>query len=586
MNKKYKPVIAVAVLVILVAILGIVTHVVMKYIPSSEKMDLNEYYGEMTDGEIALVIGTEKLEERGLVDGDRVYLPLDVVNTYLNQRYYWDSANQQILYATPSELTSASASSEAGDKVWVKDDKVYLNLTYVQEFTDLDAYITKDPYRIAIQYKFKNVKTVTVKKNTSIRYRGGIKSAILTSVKKGTKLRLIEELENWDQVATDDGYIGYIDKKKVGEAEKTKFERSFKKEEYSYLTMDSKVNMVWHQVTSTDANAYFADATANMTGVNVISPTWFYLTDTSGNIASIASADYVSQAHEKGLQVWGLIDNFTQEVSTTETLSSTAARQNIISQLIQAAQDVGMDGINVDFESLSEDVGTHFLEFLRELSIECHKNNLVLSVDNPVPEDFTSHYDRAEQGRVVDYVIIMGYDEHYVGSEAGSVASLPWVEQGIQDTLKEVPAKRVINAIPFYTRLWRTTGGNVTSEAIGMDQAQQTIADNNVETYWDKTTSQNYGKYDIDNSTYQIWLEDAQSVAEKVKLVSKYDLAGVSAWKLGFENNGIWQVISDNLKVLHQQAIKTSSETYINIEFYEILIALFYGIAIASLQEQ
>lgn len=547
MNKKYKPVIAVAVLVILVAILGIVTHVVMKYIPSSEKMDLNEYYGEMADGEIALVIGTEKLEERGLVDGDRVYLPLDVVNTYLNQRYYWDSANQQILYATPSELTSASASSEAGDKVWVKDDKVYLNLTYVQEFTDLDAYITKDPYRIAIQYKFKNVKTVTVKKNTSIRYRGGIKSAILTSVKKGTKLRLIEEMENWDQVATDDGYIGYIDKKKVGEAEKTKFERSFKREQYSYLTMDSKVNMVWHQVTSTDANAYFADATANMTGVNVISPTWFYLTDTSGNIASIASADYVSQAHEKGLQVWGLIDNFTQEVSTTETLSSTAARQNIISQLIQAAQDVGMDGINVDFESLSEDVGTHFLEFLRELSIECHKNNLVLSVDNPVPEDFTSHYDRAEQGRVVDYVIIMGYDEHYVGSEAGSVASLPWVEQGIQDTLKEVPAERVINAIPFYTRLWRTTGGNVTSEAIGMDQAQQTIADNNVETYWDKTTSQNYGKYDIDNSTYQIWLEDAQSVAEKVKLVSKYDLAGVSAWKLGFENNGIWQVISDNL---------------------------------------
>ena len=547
MNKKYKPVIAVAVLVILVAILGIVTHVVMKYIPSSEKMDLNEYYGEMADGEIALVIGTEKLEERGLVDGDRVYLPLDVVNTYLNQRYYWDSANQQILYATPSELTSASASSEAGDKVWVKDDKVYLNLTYVQEFTDLDAYITKDPYRIAIQYKFKNVKTVTVKKNTSIRYRGGIKSAILTSVKKGTKLRLIEEMENWDQVATDDGYIGYIDKKKVGEAEKTKFERSFNREQYSYLTMDSKVNMVWHQVTSTDANAYFADATANMTGVNVISPTWFYLTDTSGNIASIASADYVSQAHEKGLQVWGLIDNFTQEVSTTETLSSTAARQNIISQLIQAAQDVGMDGINVDFESLSEDVGTHFLEFLRELSIECHKNNLVLSVDNPVPEDFTSHYDRAEQGRVVDYVIIMGYDEHYVGSEAGSVASLPWVEQGIQDTLDEVPAERVINAIPFYTRLWRITGGNVTSEAIGMDQAQQTIADNNVETYWDKTTSQNYGKYDIDNSTYQIWLEDAQSVAEKVKLVSKYDLAGVSAWKLGFENNGIWQVISDNL---------------------------------------
>ena len=547
MDKKYKPIVAVVVLVILVAVLGIVSHVVMKYIPSGEKMDLNEYYGEMADGEIAIVLGTEKLDERGLVDGDRVYLPLNVVNTYLNQRYYWDSANQQVLYATPSELITVAASSESGDQVWLKDDTVYLNLTYIQQYTDIDAYISKEPYRIAIQYQFDNIKTVTVKMNTSIRYRGGIKSPVVTSVKKGAQLRLIEELDNWDQVATDNGYIGYIDKKNVGKASETTFDRNFEREQYSYLTMDGKVNMVWHQVTSTDANAYFADATANMTGVNVISPTWFYLLDTSGNIANISSADYVAQAHEKGLKVWGLIDNFTQEVSTTETLSNTAARQNIISQLIQAATSVGMDGINVDFESLSEDVGIHFLEFLRELSIECHKNNLVLSVDNPVPEDFTSHYDRAEQGRVVDYVIIMGYDEHYVGSEAGSVASLPWVEQGIQDTLAEVPAERVINAVPFYTRLWRTTGGNVTSEAIGMDQAQQVISENNVETYWDKTTSQNYGKYDIDNSTYQIWIEDSQSIAEKVKLVSKYNLAGVSAWKLGFENSGIWQVISDNL---------------------------------------
>ena len=547
MDKKYKPIVAVVVLVILVAVLGIVSHVVMKYIPSGEKMDLNEYYGEMADGEIAIVLGTEKLDERGLVDGDRVYLPLNVVNTYLNQRYYWDSANQQVLYATPSELTTVAASPESGDQVWLKDDTVYLNLTYIQQYTDIDAYISKEPYRIAIQYQFDNIKTVTVKKNTSIRYRGGIKSPVVTSVKKGAQLRLIEELDNWDQVATDDGYIGYIDKKNVGKASETTFDRNFEREQYSYLTMDGKVNMVWHQVTSTDANAYFADATANMTGVNVISPTWFYLLDTSGNIANISSADYVAQAHEKGLKVWGLIDNFTQEVSTTETLSNTATRQNIISQLIQAATSVGMDGINVDFESLSEDVGIHFLEFLRELSIECHKNNLVLSVDNPVPEDFTSHYDRAEQGRVVDYVIIMGYDEHYVGSEAGSVASLPWVEQGIQGTLAEVPAERVINAVPFYTRLWRTTGGNVTSEAIGMDQAQQVISENNVETYWDKTTSQNYGKYDIDNSTYQIWIEDSQSIAEKVKLVSKYNLAGVSAWKLGFENSGIWQVISDNL---------------------------------------
>ena len=547
MKKKYKPLLAVGVLIFLVALIGMATHVVMKYMPTKEKMDLNEYYGQVNEGEAALIFGSQKLEERGLIAGDKVYLPLDMVNQYLNQRYYWDSQNQQVLYATPSQLTSVAASEEAGSEVWLKDGTVYLNLTYVQQYTDLDAYIYHEPDRVAIQYRFSKIKTVTVNKNSCIRYQGGIKSPILTEVSKGTVLRYLEELENWEKVATDDGYIGYIEKKSVSDMEKTTIDRNFEKEKYSYITMDEPVNMVWHQVTSMDANAYFADATANMTGVNVISPTWFYLTDTSGNIASIASSDYVAQAHEKGLQVWGLIDNFTQDVSTTETLSSTAARQNIISQLIQAATETGLDGINVDFESLSEDVGIHFLEFLRELSIECHKNNLVLSVDNPVPEDFTSHYDRAEQGRVVDYVIIMGYDEHYVGSDAGSVASLPWVENGITETLAEVPAKRVINAVPFYTRLWKTTGGALTSEAIGMDRAQQVVAENQAETYWDKTTSQNYATYEIDNDTYQMWIEDAQSIAEKVKLVPKYKLAGLAAWKLGFESNDIWQVITDNL---------------------------------------
>ena len=229
-------------------------------------------------------------------------------------------------------------------------------------------------------------------------------------------------------------------------------------------------------------------------------------------------------------------------------LSKTSSRQNLIQQLMHAALAVGMDGINIDFEYLSEEVGKHFLEFLRELSIECHKNNLVLSVDNPVPEDFTSHYDRAEQGRVVDYVIIMGYDEHYVGSEeAGSVASLPWVEQGIIDTLEEVPASRVINAIPFYTRLWKTQGGSLSSEAIGMDQAQDVISKYEVETYWDKNAGQNYGSYETEEGYFQIWIEDAQSVAAKVKLVPKYGLAGVAQWKLGFENSSIWSVISENL---------------------------------------
>lgn len=542
------PVFVVCLLIVLVSLIGGAVYGINKLIPTSKQMDLTEYYGQNADGEAALILGTQKLEQKALFSGNDVYLPLDVVSGYLNQRYYWDSENKKILYATPTSFTEEAASEQADGNVWLKDDTVYLKLDYVKKYTDIDSYIYEDPARVAIQYKFSNIQTVTVKKDTVIRYRGGIKSEILTKIPKDTVLRLLDEGEDWDQVATDDGYIGYIQKKKVSSADTTNYERDFKAEAYSYLTMDEPVNMVWHQVTSTDANSYFADAVQNMKGVNVISPTWFSVSDNDGNVSSLASGEYVMQAHEKGLKVWGLVDNFSENMSTTTVLSKTSSRQNLENQLVTYAMKSGLDGINIDFESLSEDVGIHFLQFLRELSIQCHENNLVLSVDNPVPEDFTSHYDRTEQGKVVDYVIIMGYDEHYVGSDAGSVASLSWVEQGVKDTLAEVPAKRTILAIPFYTRLWKTTdGGALTSEAIGMDQAQQVISENGAETYWDKTTSQNYGTYEGDGATYQIWLEDAQSVAEKVKLISKYELAGVAEWKLGFENSGIWSVITENL---------------------------------------
>ena len=548
MKKRINPVVVVCILIAIVAVLGFVTTLILRQIPTRKKMDLTEYYGQTGDSEAVLIVGTQILEQRAVMSGDQPYLPIDVVNTYLNQRYYWDEEGQQILYATPSELVYTPASAEAGGEVWLKDGTAYLSLDFIKRYTDMDTYVYQQPNRVAIQKDFSGVNAVTVKKDTYVRYRGGIKSEVLTKVNKGDTLILMEELENWDQVATWDGYIGYIEKKSISEVQTLNLDRAAVGEEYTYLTMNQPVNMVWHQVMSTDANAGLADSIQNMTGVNVISPTWFYVSDNSGNIVNNATEDYVSLAHERGLKVWGLVDNFTQDISTYEVLSRTSSRQNLITQLVSAAVNAGIDGINVDFEQLSEDVGIHFLEFLRELSIECHKNNLILSVDNPVPEDFTSHYDRAEQGRVVDYVIIMGYDEHYVGSEeAGSVASLPWVEQGVIDTIAEVPAQRVINAVPFYTRLWKTEAGSLSSEAIGMDTAQEVVNTNNAQVYWDSDVSQNYGSFEKEGCTYQIWIEDSQSIAAKVQLVPKYNLAGVAAWKLGFENSGIWQVITDNL---------------------------------------
>ncbi len=549
MKKQYMPAVIVCILILLLAVSGIGAAVIKKYIPTKERMDLNEYYGQAAEGEAVIVLGTEIMEERAVTSNGQTFLPLELVNNRLNQRYYWDSGNSQILYATPSELQTYPASENGETEVWLREGAVYLSLPFVQKYTDMDVYVGENPSRVIIQNQFTGVNTATVKKDTYVRYRGGIKSPVLTQTSQGDTLIYMKEYEEWVQVATMDGYIGFVKKEDISPAEIRDFEREFQAEEYQHLSMDVPVNLSWHQVTSAEANSYFADAVANVSGVNVISPTWFYLTDTAGNIADISSADYVQQAHDRGMKVWGLIDNFTADVSTTDTLSQLSSRQNIISQLMAAAERVKLDGINIDFETLSEDAGPHFLQFLREISIECHKRNLVLSVDNPVPEDFTSHYDRGEQGEVVDYVIIMGYDEHYVGSEeAGSVASLPWVEKGVADTLTEVPAERTILAIPFYTRLWKTTGGALTSEAIGMDQAQNVLAENQAEPIWDGSVGQNKASFEKEGSSYDIWLEDAQSIAEKVKLIPKYKLAGVAQWKLGFENSSIWQVISDNLQ--------------------------------------
>lgn len=561
MKKRGVPILIVLILIFLIGAVGVGVSIIKKHTPTKERMDAAQYFQEPAEGELPLIFGTELLEERGkLVDGE-VYLPQETVASYLNKRFYWDSVEKKLIYTTPdSIITVNSPDSDVyyigkkeqkaeGNCYTIIDDQVYLNLKFVQQYTDLEANLYEDPSRLVVQYQFTDVSVVTAKEDTEVRYRGGIKSEILTDVKSGAEMRLIEELETWDQVATADGFIGYIEKKAVGQPSTENYDRDFVQPEYTSIQKEYPINLAWHQVTSQEGNATLDDAVKDMSGVTVISPTWFSVKDNEGNITSLANKEYVAKAHSKKLEVWGLIDNFSDEISTEKVLKATTSRRRLISQLMKQVKNYSLDGINVDFETLTEEEGPHFIQFLRELSIQCSKAQVVLSVDNPVPEEFTSHYDRKEQGNVVDYVIIMGYDEHYNGSEqAGSVASLPWVEEGIQETLKEVPAQKVINAIPFYTRVWKTSMGVVTSEAVGMDVAAKFVAEKGIETYWDENSSQNYGKYEEGNDLYEVWLEDEKSIAEKVKLIPKYQLAGVAEWKLGFERPGVWKVISKSLQ--------------------------------------
>ena len=560
-SSRLAPVLVALLLIILVGAAGIITSVIRRYTPSDARMDLADYYQQSGEDELSLILQDKIADSKGRIEDGTAYIPYTVVTEDLDGRFYWDQETQQMLYTLPEEileiqpesntyLLSGKTVTEDYPIVRQIDGEYYIALDFLEQYMEIQGTVYEDPARAVIFYKWGKAETVEATEETQIRYQGGIKSPILKDLEQGEEMLLLEELDNWSRVMTRDGIDGYVENgslSSVGEMEYT-YTGSYE-EDFTSLTRDHKINLAWHQVTSEAANQAFASDTQNMTGVNVISPTWFSVTSTQGNISSLASSDYVSQAHAKGLEVWGLIDNFDDEVSTLDTLSVRSARQHIIDMLLSEAKRVDLDGINVDFEALTEEEAPHFIQFIRELSVACRNNGLVLSVDNPVPQ-YTAFYNRKEQGIVADYVIIMGYDEHTVGSEtAGSVASLPFVEEGIAQTLSEVPKEKVINGIPFYTRLWtEANNGMVTSEVCSMDQADAYVEKYNMEVYWNTDVSQNYAEAVTDSGVLKMWLEDEKSLEEKMKLIQQYELAGVAEWKLGFERDDVWQIISSYIQ--------------------------------------
>lgn len=561
MKKKMISVVTVTGLIFLVLAAGVITMLVKRYAPSRETMDGNTYFG-VTEGDQAALIVNRVLAEEKLKTADgRYYVEDAVVGKYINGRFYWDDKQKVMLYTLPTEVFQivpdtkeyqTSAGVQQTDYVILKSigDSYYLDLEFIKQYSDMEYTVYENPNRVVIQTEWPEFQQVTVKKDSEIRQKGGIKSIIVDKVEKEETLYLQEEMENWSKVSTKDGYTGYIKKEDISEPETVTVEYASTMPEFTSVRRDHKINLGWHQVTSAEGNASLASVLANTQGLNTISPTWFSVVDNSGTISSLASADYVNQAHSMGLEVWGLIDNFSTTADTLTFLSDTQARNNIINQLMAQADAVGLDGINLDFESITEEQGAHYVQFIRELSVACRNKGLVLSVDNPVPMPYTKHYDRKEQGIMADYVIIMGYDEHHSGdTEAGSVASLEFVKKGIEETLKEVPAEKVINAIPFYTRVWIEPfgGGNLTSEVLGMDGTSRYIADKGMDVYWDEQAGQNIATYEGEDALYTIWVEDEQSIAEKMKLIQENGLAGVAEWKLGFERASVWPVIAQYL---------------------------------------
>lgn len=558
-KKKAAPVLVVLILIVLVGAAGVVSFLINRYKPGTEYMAGNEYFNLTDENSVALIQNGELLEEQAVLIGGEPYAAYTYVESQLNSCFYWDEETKGILLTTSGGVQTllpgdAAVAKTPGGQPAVQqesDGKVYISLDVVKEYTDLDYAYYSDPNRVVIRNEWDGVEQATVQSDTAqVRQKGGIKSLILADVQKGDTLLYLENLDNWCKVMTADGYTGYIQTEDISEPEAIEA-RTAKKDSYGRITRDHKINLVWHQSTSTESNDAMAEMTAEMTGVNVISPTWFSVTDETGTISSLASADYVKLAHEAGREVWGLIDNFNEAFDETTDLAYASVRSRIIEQLLAEAASCGMDGINVDFENLKEAGIPHYLQFLRELTSAAHAQNLVVSVDTPVPQAYTMYYQRGEQARFVDYMIVMAYDEHFAGSEeAGSVSSLPFVQQAVEEMTRVMPADQVICGIPFYTRVWTEKFGQsaITSEVLGMDGAKNYAKENQMTETWDASLGQNVATVETSDARYTIWMEDEQSMEEKLKVIQSADLAGVAEWKLGFECADVWSLISEYIE--------------------------------------
>lgn len=555
---------------IVIALVVVAIVLINIYTPSKEVMPLTEYMETASD-EAVIVFHDGYYEKKAMYLDGQLYVDFETVKTKFNSKFYWDNTENLLIYTTSVSVVKAAAGdnyyrvnkskTETGYQiVKTTGSEVYVALDFVKLFSNIDYQFYEEPNRVCIDYEWgEDYLYSEVQEDTQVRFEADIKSEILEQVKAGDRLLHVDTSDaaekDFVKVMTQDGIIGYAREKYLKDSVYETLTSDYVEETYSHILKDEKINMVFHQVFSTAENDKLLNELNATRGVTTICPTWFTITDAQGELSSLASEDYVERAHNSGVEVWALVTDIAEDpVDMSKLLPVTSRREKLINELISYAIKLNLDGLNIDFENVPSKCGEDFIQFLRELSVKCRNNGIILSVDNYVPTEYTAFYDRKAQGEVVDYVVVMAYDEHYSGSEeAGSTSSISWVQQGIDKTLEEVPKEQVIIAIPFYTRLWEEEtkkNGEVSlsSSAYGMYSSLNLLDDYGVTPQWDSTLKQNYAEFPGTNAegkevTYKMWVEDDQSVEAKMQVIEKAEVAGVAEWKLGIEKESVWDII-------------------------------------------
>jgi spore germination protein YaaH len=395
-----------------------------------------------------------------------------------------------------------------------------------------------------------------------VRHAPTIKSPIAWEMEAADRAVLIEETkEGWYRIQSQTGYIGFVDKADVRIAEAETVPKPEREDVFiPWSPLGGKINLTWEAVYSRNPNT---QTIPDMPGLNVISPTWFSLkqNDQGGiYIHNMADAAYVDWAHKRGYQVWGLFSNDFDPDLTSRALADFETRMKVIRELLGYAELYDLQGINIDFENVYLKDKDLFTQFVREMTPFLHEQNLVVSIDVTVrggSEMWSLFADRAALGQVVDYMIVMTYDQHWSSSpKAGSVAELPWTEKGIADIIEfdRVPPEKILLGVPYYTYQWfeeYDAGGKlvkVTSKTLFMKDVEEIIRTKGLEPVFLEDVGQHYVEYEEGGKKVRIWIEDAESMRRRAELVNKLGLAGIASWRRGFETPGIWHVIKETLE--------------------------------------
>ena len=569
-NKQILPVLVVVGLIFLIVSITLGVKLIQKYSPSKEHLELTNYYELVDDSQVAITLNHTVMDQFAtLIDG-HIYLDYNFIHDFLNERFYWDSNENILLYTTANDVISANAeatnyligkSSNDYGRVIVRatSDSAWVDIDFVKLYSDFTYSYYESPSRIVITSDWKDITISTLKGKTQVRLKGGIKSPILADVKKGDVLTILESDTKWTKVCTEDGIVGYVKSNKVKKTETKTLVSEYQPENFHHISMNKQINLLWHPIYSAAANDQVATVLSESKGVNVICPTWFKLKDNNGNLSSMASTTYVNYCHSQGVKVWGLVKNLdlaSDSIDVNYILTHTSSRQNLVNQIIAQALQNNLDGINIDFESLSEDeIGDAYIQFLRELSIKCENNDLVLSTSVYMPASYNEVYKYHEQADFVDYICLMAYDQHWgQASGEGSVAALNWVNEGVDNTLaKNIPANQIVLGMPFYTKLWKLTPTSddtstemtyrIERENLGLTSAANWMNDNISKPEWLEDCGQWYGETVKNGVTYKMWLEDADSLEQKLKLMQEKGLAGAAFWSSDLDNSEAWDII-------------------------------------------